>query len=87
MHYKNKREARNGDTVIGKPEFAPAPMVGILQDINPQSNSCNAMIIRPGQITYSVTVGDFYHVEDALACIEEATARSRRSDPSETDKS
>lgn len=75
MHYKNGREAHNGETVIGQPQYCPTPYVGIIQDINPGATSCNCTVIRPGGIIQScVTVGDLYHVEDALAAIEAKTA-------------
>lgn len=76
MHYKNGRLARNGDTVIGKPQFVPAPIVGIIQDINPGSTSCNCTVLRPGgMVQLCVTVGDLYHVEDAMAVLEPAPAQ------------
>ncbi len=77
MHYKNKRGAMNGDTVIGKPPYGVAVIVGIIQDINPGCTSCNATVIRPGGIVQNcVTVGDFFHAEDALACVEAEWSKS-----------
>lgn len=75
MHYKNGREAHNGETVVGKSQYAVSPVVGIIQDINPGSTSCNCMVIRPGGLIQScVTVGDLYHVDDVVAAIETLTA-------------
>lgn len=78
MHYKNGREARNGDTVIGKPQYAASLLVGLIQDINPGATSCNCQVIRPGGLIQScVTVGEIYHAEDALQAIEEKTAAQK----------
>ena len=79
MHYKNGREAKNGDLVIGKSEYQNAPvMSGLLIDINPGATSCNGQLLRPGgAIQTCVTVGDFFHAEDAVACIEAEWAKSK----------
>ena len=70
MHYKNGREAKNGDNVIGKPDYAPGVIVGIIQDINPGSKSCNCVVIRPGGLIQNcVTCGDLYQADDAVASI------------------
>lgn len=82
MHYKNGREARNGDTVIGKPQYAASPITGIVQDINPGATSCNCTVIRPGGMIQScVTVGEIYHAEDAIEAIEEKTATAKAAKP------
>ena len=71
MHYKNGRVAKNGDYVIGKPEYAPSVIVGIIQDINPAADQCNCVVVRPcGLIANCVTCGDLYHADDAIAAIE-----------------
>ena len=71
MHYKNGREARNGDLVIGKPEYGPGVIVGIVQDINPVADKCNCVVIRPGGLIQNcVTCGELYFAEDAYAAIE-----------------
>ena len=74
MHFKNGREAREGDLVIGKSQYSPTVTVGIMVDINPGCTSCNASIIRPGGIIQTcVTVGEYFHAEDAFACISADT--------------
>ena len=78
MHYKNGREAKNGDTVIGKPQHGVSVIVGIVQDINPGCTSCNCTVIRPGGLTQScVTVGDMFHADDAVACIDAEWEKSK----------
>lgn len=61
----------NGDTVIGKLHYGVSVIVGFIQDINPGCTSCNCTVIRPGGLVQTCcTVGDLYHADDALACIE-----------------
>ena len=67
MHYRNGREAKNGDTVIGKPIHGASNIVGIIQDIQPGCVSCNSTVIRPaGMIQPCVTVGDMLHIDDVM---------------------
>lgn len=71
MHYKNGKEAKDGDLVIGRGGWTGAPLItGMIVDIFPGSGSCNATIIRPGGIIQTcVNVSDYYHAEDAYAAI------------------
>lgn len=72
MHYKNGREAKNGDLVIGRGNWTGATiMAGLLIDLMPTSTTCNATLLRPGGIAQTcVTVVDFYHAEDAIEALE-----------------
>lgn len=69
-HYKNAREAKYGDLVVGRPYGGPLVQVGNLIDIQPGSGTCNAVLVRAiGCDMTCVTVSDFYHAEDAYALI------------------
>lgn len=60
MHYRNGREAKNGDKIVsldGKPGEIMA--VGILRDAVPGNDYCNGYIQR------GLTVG----VDDPIACM------------------
>lgn len=46
MHYKNGREAKNGDPVVYLPEHG-APVGGILYGATPGNDMCNGRIARP----------------------------------------
>lgn len=48
MHYRNGREAKNGDKVVVFPDYG-APMLGILYDAVAGNDTCNRHIavIRP----------------------------------------
>ncbi|HEX3626687.1 MAG TPA: hypothetical protein VH280_14835 [Verrucomicrobiae bacterium] len=68
MHYKNGREAHNGDPVIGRP-FG-VTWIGMIIDIQPAAQSCNATLLRPaGLVQGCITVGDFYHADDAIEAL------------------
>ena len=73
MHYKNGREAKNGDLVIGKPEYGVSVIAGIVQDINPAADKCNCTVIRPGGLIQScVSCGDLYHADDAVVSVSKS---------------
>jgi hypothetical protein len=67
MHYKNGREAKVGDQVIGR-DWKGRIISGILIAIEPGSTSCNGQVIPAQQLqnapTY--TIGEMLHAEDAL---------------------
>jgi hypothetical protein len=71
MHYKNGREAKNGDKVVVLPTFG-TPYVGILYDAVAGNDYCNGRI--------AVTVGtdpcpnlkECLHLDDVLAALKSA---------------
>ena len=69
MHYKNGREAHSGEPIVTI-GYNERMVTGIIHDLVPGSDSCNGMIQRVLGQPLSVTVGQCYHVEDALAAIE-----------------
>jgi hypothetical protein len=44
MHYKNGREAKNGDKVVYIPEYGGTPIAGILYDAVAGNDYCNGRI-------------------------------------------
>jgi hypothetical protein len=68
MHYKNGREAKNGDKVL---TLAPCgfPVVGILYDARAEAGSdCNGNIMAPGSAyTQCADLKNCIHFEDVLA--------------------
>lgn len=72
MHYKNGREAKNGDPVIGL-GYNGEPIAGSIHGITPGSDQCNctvAVAVMGGvnQLTCQ-TVGNYFHAGDALAAL------------------
>lgn len=79
MHYKNGREAREGDPVVGK-DYAGKVRVGVIHTLQPGTLSCNAQMsyVLPGIVgTTCVTIGELYHAEDALNQAEQRTVMGR----------
>lgn len=69
MHYKNGREAKDGDFAID----SVSRKAGIVKNCSAQSDRCNAHLYYPqfGGTTYTtVTLGECYHVDDAVAALE-----------------
>lgn len=71
MHYRNGREAKNGDKVIQFQMDGSAPLgVGILHDAVPGNNYCNGMI-APITFGPGACLCDCLHVEDLAAILAE----------------
>lgn len=69
MHYKNGREAKEGDNVIA-PSYTGGLKAGVLFNLQAACTSCNATLASPvpGSVYQEcVTVGDCLHIEDAHA--------------------
>ncbi|MEW6306762.1 MAG: hypothetical protein AB1705_25120 [Verrucomicrobiota bacterium] len=67
MHYKNGREAKNGDKVVLIPAFGP-PVAGILYDATPGSNDyCNGKIAITSQNDPSPNLKECLHADDVAA--------------------
>lgn len=72
MHYKNGREAKEGDTVIAS--ASGRVIAGILVDTNAQSDTCNGQVVRAAGNPYYINIKDAYHVEDAYAITDKVIA-------------
>lgn len=65
MHYKNGREVKVGDRVIGR--HNGLPKVGIVVQTLPGSDACNiALVPCPDYLNCGYQSKDFLHVDDAL---------------------
>jgi len=63
MHYKNGREAKNGDKVIWIPTYG-APVAGILYDAVAGNDYCNGRIAITSQSDPCPNLKECLHVED-----------------------
>lgn len=63
MHYKNGREAKNGDKVILIPSYG-APVAGILYDAVPGNNMCNGRLAIPAPNDLVANLSECLHVDD-----------------------
>jgi hypothetical protein len=80
MHYKNGREAKSGDPVIGKFGYPPKLEIGVIHSLNADYTTCNCSmaVIMPGAVANTcVTVGELYHAEDAFGAMEETQPPER----------
>lgn len=73
MHYRNGREAKNGDKIVqlsfqgGKIE-----RMGVLYDATPGNDYCNGMIAPlPGGSAQGACLIDCLHVDDLAAILKE----------------
>jgi hypothetical protein len=63
MHYKNGREAHNGDKVILFPSYG-APVVGILYDAVAGNDTCNGRIAPTNPNDPCPNLKEVLHVDD-----------------------
>lgn len=66
MHYKNGREAKAGDRIVGK-DCSGNPIGGILIAVTPTSTTCNGYVAPQIAIEKNqrlVTLGDCLHLDD-----------------------
>lgn len=66
MHYKNGREAKNGDKVMLIPSYG-APMIGILYDAVAGNDHCNGKIAPCAPNDPMPNLKECLHLEDVLA--------------------
>jgi hypothetical protein len=66
MHYKNGREAKVGDRIVGV-DSSGHPVAGVLVEANAGSTTCNGNVVPFNSPTWCITLGDCLHVEDFKA--------------------
>jgi len=71
MHYKNGREAKNGDKVVVIPTWeGGVPMVGILYNAQAGNDYCNGKIAPIAPNDPCPNLKECLHVDDVLAAID-----------------
>lgn len=75
MHYRNGREAKNGDKVVmiegygsGEPVIKA---VGVLHDAKPGNDYCNGTILATAPQQTGACLCDCLHMEDVVALLKE----------------
>jgi hypothetical protein len=76
MHYRNGREAKNGDKIVSlnMGDGGKAEAVGILRDATPGNDYCNGYVqvgASPSQNDPIACMCDCLHVDDVAAILEE----------------
>ena len=82
MHYRNGREAKNGDKIISLAGYGSGPVninaVGILFDAKPGNDYCNGYIAPTiGGPVVSARMCDCLHVDDLAAILAEKVLDKR----------
>ena len=73
MHYKNGREAKNGDKVVLFPTYG-APVIGILYDAQPGNDFCNGKIAPTSPSDPCPNLKECLHLEDVQKVVSESPA-------------
>jgi hypothetical protein len=72
MHYRNGREAKNGDKIIQiSIDGAEVTAVGILHSAKPGNDYCNGMIAPTQYGGLGACLVDCLHIEDLAALLKE----------------
>lgn len=80
MHYRNGREAKNGDKVVSFGGNAKNPInaVGILFDAVPENDFCNGNIASIiGGLSVGACLCDCLHIDDVMAILAEKGLNKR----------
>lgn len=68
MHYKNGREAKNGDKVVLIPSYGP-PAVGVLYDATAGNDFCNGKIASIASNDPCPNLKEVLHLDDVLKAL------------------
>lgn len=72
MHYRNGREAQNGDKIINLGLAGwPAPRIGILYDAKPGNDYCNGQIAPIASMDSTACLIDCLHLDDLMVILAE----------------
>lgn len=67
MHYRNGREAKNGDKIVVLNQSAPA--IGILYDAMAGNDYCNGRVAPITAYDPCPNLSECLHIDDALALL------------------
>ena len=70
MHYRNGREAKNGDTIIQIGFDGKINALGVLYNATPGNDYCNGSI-APIPAAVTACMVDCLHVDDLMALLKE----------------
>ena len=76
MHYRNGREAKNGDKIVSLAGYGSGPVninaIGILYDAVPGNDTCNGSIASTiGGPVVGACLCDCLHIDDLVAILAE----------------
>lgn len=70
MHYKNGREAKNGDKIVLFPGYS-APVVGILYNAKAGNDFCNGKLALMTLSDACPNLKECLHLDDVLSALPE----------------
>lgn len=68
MHYKNGREAKNGDKIVVFPSYGP-PTIGILYDATAGNDYCNGRLAPIKSTDPTPNLKECLHLDDVLKAL------------------
>ena len=71
MHYRNGREAKNGDKIVQLDSEGKVVASGVLHSATPGNDYCNGQIAVVQHPTATACMCDCLHVEDLAAILAE----------------
>lgn len=71
MHYRNGREAKNGDTIVQLGNDGNITAIGILHGAKPGSDYCNGHIAVTQNPQNAACLCDCLHVDDVAAMLRD----------------
>ncbi len=77
MHYKNGREAKNGDKVVLIPSYG-SPTIGILYDAQAGNDYCNGKIAPIAQNDPCPNLKECLHLDDVMKALPEIVLDSSK---------
>ena len=70
MHYKNGREAKNGDMIMSMASFGGPPVIGILYDAKAGNDNCNGHVALVTASDPRPCLNECLHVDDVKAAVK-----------------
>lgn len=71
MHYRNGREAKNGDKVIQIDSYGSVQTVGVLHSAVPGQDYCNGQISQTAPNPIGACIVDCLHIDDVNEMLKE----------------
>lgn len=72
MHYRNGREAKNGDLIVSIGHEGRIDAVGVLHSATPGNDYCNGFIAPTQQSPAAACLVDCLHIDDLKKLIADA---------------
>lgn len=71
MHYRNGREAKNGDKIVSLDHEGKVVAFGVLHSAVPGNDFCNGSIALTQNPQYGACMCDCLHIDDVQAMLKE----------------